>query len=91
MKRKLVSGRVELKLEFLVPVTYSLRLGERRLVSGLVEYEILIPVTYYLAGLNNSSGGREGRLGEAADFLTALFSRSSLKSKYRGLGRRWKS
>ena len=37
MKRKLVSGRVELKLEFLVLVTYSLRLEERRLVSGRVE------------------------------------------------------
>ena len=65
-------------------------LVKRRLVSGLVELEFLVPVTYYLAGLNNSSGGREGRLGEAADFLTALFSRSSLESKYRGLGRRWK-
>ena len=86
MKRKLVSGRVE--LEFLVPVTYYLGLEERRLVSGLAELEILIPVTYYLAGLNNSSGGREGRLGEAADFLTVFFSCSSLKSKYRGLGRR---
>ena len=37
MKRKLVSRLVKLKLEFLVLVTYSLRLGERRLVSGPVK------------------------------------------------------
>ena len=66
-------------------------LEERRLNSGRVKLEFLVPVTYYLIGLNNSSGSRESRLGEAADFLTALFSRNSLKSKYRGLGRRWKS
>ena len=82
MKRKLVSGLVKRKLVS--------GLEERRLDSGRVELEFLVPVTYYLVGLNNSSGGREGRLGEAADFLTVLFSCSSFKSKYRGLGRSWK-
>ena len=80
MKRKLVSGLVKRKLVS--------RLVKRKLVSGRVELEFLVPVTYYLTGLNNSSGGREGRLKEAADFLTALFSCSSFESKYRGLGRR---
>ena len=83
MKRKLISGLVKKKLVS--------GLEERRLNSGQVKLEFLVPVTYYLIGLNNSSGSREGRLREAADFLTALFSRSSLKSKYRGLGKRWKS